>query len=186
MKMLEVFNKVEAHLLAQGEKSMSGYLGLSDVCAYRGEGGRKCAIGCLIKDEFYHKDLEGLGMWGDKLHMRATQKPLEDALTASGITNITNTQAHMLNDLQYLHDTVEPEHWEQEIQKLRVEYFGDDTSNTCDEKTAIDRHNNQWVGLTLDEKHYLNDVLNLQGRFPVIEAIESKLKYKNSERQKGE
>ena len=76
-------------------------------------------------------------------------------------------------------------HW-QPSQIQQIQYFGDDTSNTCDEKTAIDRHNNQWVGLTLDEKHYLNDVLNLQGRFPVIEAIESKLKYKNSARQKGE
>lgn len=60
------------------------------------------------------------------------------------------------------------------------------TLNTCDEKTAIDRHNNQWVGLTHEEKHYLNDVLNLQGRFSIIDAIESKLKYKNIERQKGE
>jgi hypothetical protein len=36
-----------------------------------------------------------------------------------------------------------------------------------------------WVGLTLEDKRYLNEVLNLQGRFPVIEAIEAKLKEKN-------
>ncbi len=36
-----------------------------------------------------------------------------------------------------------------------------------------------WVELTLDEKHYLNEALNLQGRFPVIEAIEAKLREKN-------
>jgi hypothetical protein len=37
----------------------------------------------------------------------------------------------------------------------------------------------QWVGLTDDEKHQLNAALNLQGRFPIIEAIEAKLKEKN-------
>ena len=38
----------------------------------------------------------------------------------------------------------------------------------------------KWVGLTGEEKHYLNEVLNLQGRFPIIDAIEAKLKEKNS------
>jgi hypothetical protein len=37
-----------------------------------------------------------------------------------------------------------------------------------------------WVGLTDEDKHYLNEVLNLQGRFPIIEAIEAKLKEKNT------
>jgi hypothetical protein len=37
-----------------------------------------------------------------------------------------------------------------------------------------------WVGLTLEDKRYLNEALNLQGRFPVIEAIEAKLKEKNT------
>ena len=36
-----------------------------------------------------------------------------------------------------------------------------------------------WVGLTDEDKHYLNEVLNLQGRFPVIDAIEAKLREKN-------
>ena len=38
----------------------------------------------------------------------------------------------------------------------------------------------EWVGLTVEEKQYLNEVLNLQGRFPVIDAIEAKLKEKNT------
>ena len=177
MNMLEVFNKVEAHLLAQGEKSMSGYMGLSDVCAYRGEGGLKCAIGCLITDEVYHRSLEG--------HSFSPVKRggiIDKALIDSGITGISDIQALMLYDLQRLHDTndtIKPVNWEDELQKLRVKYFGIDTPKTCNEKTAIDRHNNQWVGLTHEEKLYLNDVLNLQGRFPVIEAIEAKLKEKN-------
>jgi len=41
-------------------------------------------------------------------------------------------------------------------------------------------HPRQWVGLTEEEKRYLNEVLNLQGRFPVIDAIETKLREKNT------
>ena len=37
----------------------------------------------------------------------------------------------------------------------------------------------KWVGLEDEEKQYLNEVLNLQGRFPIIDAIEAKLKEKN-------
>lgn len=136
MNMLEVFYKVEAHLLAQGEKSMS-YNGLSDVCAYRGEGGVQCAVGCLIKDEFYHKDLEGRSISPIK-----RGGLVDKALIDSGI-DLSPEMAQMLNDFQYLHDTRDPEIWELRLQKLKLKYFGIDTSNTCDEKTAIDRHNNQ-------------------------------------------
>lgn len=132
MNMLEVFNKVEAHLLAQGVRSMS----YSGACAYRGEMGRSCAVGCLIKDEFYHKGLEGIPMWADP------DRWLEEALIKSGI-EWCDWSKSMLTDLQSLHDSVNPKVWEQELQELRVKYFGIDTSNTCDEKTAIDRHNNQ-------------------------------------------
>ena len=38
----------------------------------------------------------------------------------------------------------------------------------------------EWVGLTLDEKKGLNDALNLQGRFPIIDAIEAAIKEKNN------
>ena len=38
----------------------------------------------------------------------------------------------------------------------------------------------EWQGLALEDKQYLNEVLNLQGRFPIIDAIEAKLKEKNT------
>ena len=37
----------------------------------------------------------------------------------------------------------------------------------------------EWVGLTDEEKHQLNDALNLQRRFPIIDAIEARLREKN-------
>ena len=145
MNMLKVFNKVEAHLLAQGVRSMS----YSDACAYRGDMGRSCAVGCLIKDEFYHKGLEGIPMWADEHELVSTSKTcledrqmlLKEALIKSGI-DLNPATTYMLSSLQSLHDSVNPKFWELRLQNLRVKYFGIDTSNTCDEKTAIDRHNN--------------------------------------------
>ena len=139
MNMLEVFNKVEAHLLAQGVRSIRKSL-IQDMCAYRGAGGLRCAVGCLIKDEAYHKGLEAIAMWADEKE-EDRQMLLEEALIKSGI-DLNSTMTHMLSDLQSLHDTVRPEVWKQRLQKLRVKYLGIDTLNTCHEKTAIDRHNN--------------------------------------------
>ncbi len=143
MNMLEVFNKVEAHLLAQGVRSIRKSL-IQDMCAYRGAGGLRCAVGCLIKDEFYSRSLEGIPMWDDEKE-EDRQMLLEEALIKSGIDlkPATTYMPYMLSDLQYLHDRKKPQDWEQELQKLRVKYFGIDTSRTYDEKTAIDRHNKQ-------------------------------------------
>jgi len=38
----------------------------------------------------------------------------------------------------------------------------------------------EWVGFTHEELAWLNEALNLGGRFAVIEAIEAKLKEKNA------
>ena len=140
MNMLEVFNKVEAHLLAQGVRSIRKSL-IQDMCAYRGAGGLRCAVGCLIKDGFYSRSLEGIAMWVDEKE-EDRQMLLEEALIKSGI-DLKPATTYMLSDLQYLHDRKKPKDWKQELQKLRVKYFGIDTSNTYDEKTAIDRHNKQ-------------------------------------------
>ena len=123
MNMLEVFNKVEAHLLAQGVRSIRK--SKMYMCAYRGEGGLRCAVGCLIKDEFYHEDLEGRAMLPDKKE-DDHQMLLEEALIKSGI-DLNSTMTHMLGDLQSLHDTVKPEVWKQRLQNLRVKYLGIDT-----------------------------------------------------------
>ncbi len=52
-----IFEKVALHLLRQGAKAQVTEGGF---CAYRGLGGRSCAIGCLIPDEKYTKAIEGI------------------------------------------------------------------------------------------------------------------------------
>lgn len=53
-----IFDTVVPKLLAQGGRSMGTRIG-SMRCAYRGEKGRKCAVGHIIPDELYDRELEG-------------------------------------------------------------------------------------------------------------------------------
>jgi hypothetical protein len=48
-----LFDFISNHLLRQGKKS-------NDLtsCLYRGPGGRKCAVGCVIPDELYSDAME--------------------------------------------------------------------------------------------------------------------------------
>ena len=47
----EVFDVVAKHLLTQNAKSMDDPW--DEMCAYRGENGRRCAVGALIPDDLY-------------------------------------------------------------------------------------------------------------------------------------
>lgn len=51
-----VFNKVVAHLHAQGTRSCDDR---KHFCVYRGANGMKCAVGALIPDEHYNPKAEG-------------------------------------------------------------------------------------------------------------------------------
>jgi hypothetical protein len=96
----ELFNKVSAHLLRQGERAVAG-----GKCAYRAPDGLSCAVGCLIAPEAYSKLLEGQGVVS--LDVRA-------ALGASGIEPTYPTMV-LLSELQDLHDRIQPRLWPAEL-----------------------------------------------------------------------
>jgi hypothetical protein len=52
----EAFDLVLQHLWNQNHTSRKPFGGM---CAYRGQHGAKCAIGCLIPDDIYHSGMEG-------------------------------------------------------------------------------------------------------------------------------
>jgi len=85
----EIFDKVTTHLLTQNKQSKEG-----KVCLYRGPNGTMCAVGCLIKDEFYYDGLE------QKL---STDIDVHAALEKSGI-EVTAEVETFLRNLQRLHD----------------------------------------------------------------------------------
>lgn len=92
----KVFNRVARHLLRQGRRSVLD--SAVNGCAYQGKGGLKCAVGCLIKDEFYSLGIEG----------RAADYPyVLKALRRSGV----GCDSALLRDLQGIHDKVKPYRW---------------------------------------------------------------------------
>lgn len=98
----EIFTKVANHLLTQNEPSVN-----SDYeCLYRGPNGLKCAVGCLIKDEFYSADIERMAVATCDVNAR---------LISSGII----VDSHeLLQALQQLHDYGDPATWRQGLERV--------------------------------------------------------------------
>lgn len=104
----EVFDRVCKHLLTQGEKSMK-----DGECAYRGDDGKMCAVGCLIDDEHYTPDLEG------KMVCRAAvRKALEGSLSIP----VDLTSHQLLLELQECHDETPPDIWQDALEDIAYFY----------------------------------------------------------------
>ena len=97
-----VFEFVKQHLITQGQKSES-----STSCYYKQSNGLRCAIGCLIEDEFYNENLE-FKNGDDPMVLSAIQKSLPNWKINKG----------MLIKLQELHDEIEVEEWEWKLEQL--------------------------------------------------------------------
>lgn len=59
MQAQEIFDKVAAHLKQQRRPSIKIPDDGGSGCAYRGDGGTKCAFGIFISDEAYDPNMEG-------------------------------------------------------------------------------------------------------------------------------
>lgn len=96
MTLQEILDTVVDHLLAQGKQSV-----VAGVCRYRSKDGLSCAVGCLIKDEFYVDSMEGA---------YADSSLVVDILHSSGVIpncNYTQPGLRLLCDLQGAHDDAE-------------------------------------------------------------------------------
>lgn len=100
----EVFDQVRDHLLKQMAKSLDRKKG-GYKCAYRGDNGLTCAAGCLIGDEEYTSEMEGMG-WASLVYK----------------FDITKNNSRLINELQMIHDATFPEYWELELEKLAKRY----------------------------------------------------------------
>lgn len=102
----QVFDYVATHLLTQDGRSYAE----SGSCAYRGEGGRSCAVGCLIKEEHYSSNLEG----------RPANDPcVRLAIKKSGVQlDEIRYVAALLTQLQVIHDSVPVVAWKARLTGL--------------------------------------------------------------------
>lgn len=97
----EVFDQVAEHLLKQNAQSKHAL-----SCAYRGDGGFKCAAGCLIANDEYSEEFENRG-W---------------AVLVRNIPNFPKRHSGLIQGLQAIHDTRPPVCWPHYLQELARKY----------------------------------------------------------------
>jgi hypothetical protein len=105
----EIFDKVFIHLMTQNDKSWTN--DVKWMCGYRGTEGKMCAVGCLIKDEFYSESIEGCEVCVDRVM---------DALNLSGIDTTDDEILEMLQALQQVHDSAPVKTWATEICRVAL------------------------------------------------------------------
>lgn len=111
----QIFTKVKNHLLSQNAKAMGKYA----TCMYRTAEGLKCAIGCLIPDDVYTRNIE--------------HKTVD--LLCSGVVKdfdyLKQFDKSFLRRLQVIHDNVDVKNWENELKAFaRLENLVFDETGT--------------------------------------------------------
>ena len=131
--------------------------------------------------------------------LRKENKALRERL-AQPVHAIDMSEKHVHESDEYRHEWVEPPEFNEDYMPWKFKppskHASDMERNADYErgfidgrqdqmKSSVDRAVNrmaprEWVGFTHEERGWLNEALNLGGRFAVIEAIEAKLKEKNT------
>lgn len=94
--LIQISEKIRDHLTKQRKQSKSVYAGSKvPSCAYRGDNGLMCAVGCLITDEVYTPDLES---------QCADTRDVVHALMNSLGFDITEKIEQLCTDWQLYHD----------------------------------------------------------------------------------
>lgn len=113
----ELYTTSRNHLLTQMKRStmaINGHVG----CAYRGEAGLKCAIGCLIPDEKYNFNL----LEGKNVLFREVAVAAGIDFDESGLLDqVTGPQVKLADQLQMCHDK-----WDVELWKSRLDTIARD------------------------------------------------------------
>jgi len=113
MELQTIFNRAADHLLTQNKKSLT--LNNLAACAYRGDGGLKCAAGCLIDDKFYSPSMEGLAA-----HAPDVMEGIQQSLGIS--YGIDDDEERLIGWLQDLHDDNPPEDWNKKLYRLAYRF----------------------------------------------------------------
>jgi hypothetical protein len=112
----EVFDKVAAHLLTQKARAFriaeicpTGRN--EEICQYRAPDGKRCAIGCLIPDEWeFALEFEG-SVAALIFTFDAVENLFEPGLTAQASEENLELLDDFLPRLQHIHDGFKPFEW---------------------------------------------------------------------------
>ena len=103
----QVFDKVATHLLKQGKRSMLETRNEA-ICAYRGDQGVSCAVGCLIPDERYDPIIEGAGV--------------SNARVQELLPEMEHVAHDLLSSLQCMHDHCENNNFDVPLRIVACRY----------------------------------------------------------------
>ena len=125
MKTLQdAFNVAATGLLEQNTRSMVEDIG----CSYRGDEGRKCAIGMLLTDECYYPGLEGKTPKGSSATFTSPEDyRVKEAIKASGYP-VDDKAIGFYMSLQSIHDNDMVRHWPKNLESLANSYALDTTA----------------------------------------------------------
>lgn len=108
----QIFDTVAVHLLTQGKPSKLTNEYGETQCAYRGSGGRQCAVGVLIPDKYYDADMEG--------------KTVEAVISSFSVPGLPrdplSRAADLLSALQHLHDSFNPQDWRTQLGVVAINH----------------------------------------------------------------
>jgi hypothetical protein len=107
----QAFDTMVQHLRKQRQKSRNSGCG---TCLYRGPDGLKCAVGVLIPDELYSKEMEGQAI--DRLLISERNTFPELSKLFDGVNEL------LLDGMQDIHDFHEPDRWESHFKSIADEY----------------------------------------------------------------
>ena len=114
----EIFDKVLVHLREQGKRATLEKAG----CAYRGDKGAMCAIGCLIPDHLYDPRIENRTI--DSINIESGLDVFHDILFRAGLHGDAKRYL-LLSHLQHAHDFAlghSLDVWELEMQRIADQY----------------------------------------------------------------
>jgi hypothetical protein len=138
----EIFDTVVNHLFTQGRPAIDDSTG---YCKYLSKSGLKCAVGCLIKPEHYHPEMEGGTMQSTLVRKAVASSVLPEVdlktLELDYLHNTSKSVFHMLRRLQSLHDSPKHTHGDSVFDKTLLandlRLIADDFSLST---SAIDAH----------------------------------------------
>lgn len=108
----ETFDTIATHLLKQRKKAEITCSNDGTICAYRGSDGTKCAAGCLIPDELYTPDAEGLTVVRLMKSTLTTIEPIKAIFAEHDFD--------LLRELQLVHDDYPFTRWRDELEAVAV------------------------------------------------------------------
>jgi len=126
MNMRETFDIIKTHLLTQNAKSQTEistsedwpedwyedgepYYSSETICAYRGDNGMKCAVGCIIPDDKYDPSMENVGVI---------------CIRDNYGFDWDGPMVNMLKRLQHIHDVIIVSKWKCYLDRYEHELFG--------------------------------------------------------------